>query len=122
MREFSVMSTVYSVVTIALVVLILMMSAVLCRVISAARADTSIENGYPALAEVVEIRQTGVTFNQVPLMRMVLRIQGNPSREVTIRQYVDLGNMPRLGERVWVMVDKIDPSRVTYTGLTGALP
>ncbi|WP_323123575.1 hypothetical protein [Burkholderia alba] len=85
---------------------------------SAARADTTIKDGYPALAEVVEIGQTGVTFNQVPLMRIVLRIQGNgPSREVAIRQYVDLGNMPRPGERVRVVVDKVDPSRVTYMGL-----
>nr|WP_193102130.1 hypothetical protein [Burkholderia sp. Z1] len=82
---------------------------------STTRADTTIEDGYPAIADVVEIAQTGVTLNQVPQMRIVLRfyVNGAP-REIAIRQFVDLGNMPRAGERVRVIVSKTDPNRVKY--------
>ncbi|KVF25136.1 hypothetical protein [Burkholderia vietnamiensis] len=75
-------------------------------------------NGYPAVAQVIEIRQTGVTLNQIPLMHMVLRVHdASAARDVTIRQYVDLGNMPRVGEHVRVMVDRHDVQQVAYVGL-----
>ncbi|KVN21667.1 hypothetical protein WJ63_21715 [Burkholderia pyrrocinia] len=82
---------------------------------SATKADATITDGYPAIADVVEIAQTGVTLNQVPQMRIVLRFYANGEpREIAIRQFVDLGNMPRAGERVKVIIDKTDPKRVRY--------
>lgn len=115
MMMFSMISAVGVTVAIMLISLIFTISVALPRFISATRADTEVTDGYPAIADVVEIAQTGVTLNQVPQMRMVLRIHGTDARrEVRIRQYVDLGNMPRVGERVRVVVDKADPTRVTY--------
>ncbi len=82
------------------------------------QADTAMRDGYPAVAQVIEIRQTGVTLNQIPLMYMVLRVHDAwATREVTIRQYVDLGNMPRVSEHVRVMVDRHDARQVAYVGL-----
>ncbi|WDD90510.1 hypothetical protein Bsp3421_000358 (plasmid) [Burkholderia sp. FERM BP-3421] len=110
-----------TIVAIALTSLIFSLGVVLPRIISAARGDAIVTDGVKAVAEVVEIGQTGVTLNQVPQMRMVLRISDHGvSRDVTIRQYVDLGNMPRAGERVRVVIDARDPARVTYLGLARA--
>jgi hypothetical protein len=121
MMAFSMMSIMSAIVAIALTSLIFSLGVVLPRIISAARGDAIVTDGVKAVAEVVEIGQTGVTLNQVPQMRMVLRISDHGvSRDVTIRQYVDLGNMPRAGERVRVVIDARDPARVTYLGLARA--
>ncbi|SMF98892.1 hypothetical protein [Burkholderia singularis] len=123
MMAFSVVSAMSLIVTVVMVSLIVGMAFGLPKIISAAHADTAIKDGYSTDAEVVEISQTGVTLNQVPLMRIVLRVDDRGGqREVTIRQYVDLGNMPRAGERVRVVVDKSDPKRVTYMGLAPRKP
>ncbi|WP_156441797.1 hypothetical protein [Burkholderia sp. MSMB1078WGS] len=37
-------------------------------------------------------------------------------REVTIRLYADLGNVPCAGKRRRVVLDARDPARVTYLG------
>ncbi|MXN80050.1 hypothetical protein GR157_35725 [Burkholderia sp. 4701] len=113
---FSMMSCAAAViVAITLIPLIFSMAIVLPRIISATTADATITDGYPAVADVVEIAQTGVTLNQVPQMRIVLRVYVNGTpREIAIRQFVDLGNMPRAGERANIIVDKTDPQRVRY--------
>lgn len=106
---------------IVLILLIFSMSVVLPGIVSTALGGITIKDGYPAVAEVVDIAQTGVTLNQVPLMRMVVRISGNGApRMVTIRQFVDLGNMPRAGEQVRIVIDKTEPERATYVGLARA--
>ncbi|AOJ07421.1 hypothetical protein [Burkholderia mayonis] len=85
---------------------------------SSVRAQTVVKSGYEAIADVVNIGQTGVTLNNVPMMRIDLRIHHNgASWDVTIKQFIDLGNIPRIGERVRVMVDPADNSRVMYMGL-----
>ncbi|WP_063906311.1 hypothetical protein [Burkholderia ubonensis] len=116
MMAFSMMScTAAVIVAITLIPLIFSMSIVLPRIISATNADATITDGYLAVADVVEIAQTGVTLNQVPQMRIVLRVYVNGApREIAIRQFVALGNMPRAGERVRVIVSKTDPNRVKY--------
>lgn len=112
---FSMILAVGVTVTIALISLIFSISVALPQIISATRADTTITDGYSAIADVVEIAQTGVMLNQLPQMSMVLRIyRTDAPREITIRQYVDLGNMPRVGERVRVVIDKTNPQRVMY--------
>jgi hypothetical protein len=121
MMAFSIMSVMGAIVAIALISMIFSMSVMLPRIISSARGDAIVMDGVKVIAEVVEIGQTGVTLNQVPQMRMVLRIsEHGASRDVTIRQYVDLGNMPRAGEWVRVVIDTRNPARVTYLGLISA--
>ncbi|MDN7638799.1 hypothetical protein [Burkholderia cepacia] len=100
---------------IVLICLILSISVVMPRIVAMLQTSTEINNGYEAIAEIVEIAQTGMTLNQIPQMRMVLRItENNTSWEVVIRQCVDLGNMPRAREFALVLVDKSDPKRVKY--------
>ncbi|VWC16461.1 hypothetical protein BLA6863_05625 [Burkholderia lata] len=112
---FSMMSEVGAIVSIALIAVIVSMSVVLPRIISTTRDDTTITDGSLVVADVVEIAQTGVMLNQVPQMRIVLNFYVNDGpREIAIRQFVDLGNMPRAGERVRVIVDKINSKRVRY--------
>ncbi|WP_244136315.1 hypothetical protein [Burkholderia sp. BCC0405] len=112
---FSMMSVVGVTVSIALIAVSISMSVVLPRIISTTRDDTTITDGYPVVADVVEIAQTGVTLNQVPQMRIVLSFYVNDRpREIAIRQFVDLGNMPRAGERVRVIVDRTNSKRVRY--------
>jgi hypothetical protein len=47
-------------------------------------------------------------------MRLVLDIEraGEMPRRVTITQLVDIGAMPRAGERVYVLIDPAHPNRV----------
>ncbi|PTU67754.1 hypothetical protein HQN78_06330 [Chromobacterium sp. Beijing] len=81
----------------------------------------SVKDGVRLNADVLSIRQTGLLVNQVPMMRLELRVwQDGFSRELTIEQLIDLGNMPRAGERVEVMVDRQDPSRASYLRLAPA--
>ncbi|WP_155642181.1 hypothetical protein [Burkholderia cepacia] len=106
------------IISIVLISLITSISVVLHSIVSTSQADVAINDGYSAVAEVVDIAQTGVTLNQVPLMRMVVRISDDHApRVVTIRQYIDLGNIPREGERVRVVIDRTNPNRATYVGL-----
>lgn len=67
-----------------------------------------------SVAIVRSISQTGTMINQIPQMRLNLRIENNggESRDVEIRQLIDLGSMPRAGERVYVMVDPKNPDKV----------
>ncbi|WP_232443709.1 hypothetical protein [Burkholderia ubonensis] len=103
---------------IVLISLIISISVVLHSIGSISQSDVAINDGYSAVAEVVDIAQTGVTLNQVPLMRMVVRITDDrPPRVVTIRQYIDFGSMPRASERVRVVIDRTNPNRAMYVGL-----
>lgn len=118
MFQTSIISVVGVLVAIVLIFVVVTTSMTLSTVMSSVRAQTVVKNGYEAAADVVNIGQTGVTLNNVPMMRIDLRIHHNgASWDVTIKQFVDLGNIPRIGERVRVMVDPSDNSRVMYMGL-----
>ncbi len=55
-----------------------------------------IKNGIPTVGQVVSISQTGSTVNNVPQMKLVVRLtEGGSIREVTWRQLIDVGSMPR---------------------------
>ncbi|MCD5361448.1 hypothetical protein [Chromobacterium aquaticum] len=74
-----------------------------------------IQDGVRLDAELLSIRQTGLLVNQKPMMRLELKVsQDGFSRELTIEQLIDLGNMPRAGERVEIMVDRQNPARASY--------
>ena len=66
------------------------------------------------LAVVVSVRQTGVTVNGLPQMRLGVQIAG---REIMLKALIDLGNMPRAGDTVWVEVSRADPDAIRYAGL-----
>jgi hypothetical protein len=74
-----------------------------------------LQYGEMAVARVVTISQTGTSVNNVPEMRLVVDVEraGEQPRRLTFAQLIDLGSMPRAGERVYVMIDPKDPERAT---------
>lgn len=76
------------------------------------------KTGEVAMADLLAIAQTGLTVNGLPEMRLTVRVEraGEASAPITFKQLIGLGNMPRVGERVYVMVDRKDPSKVAYAG------
>ena len=73
-----------------------------------------LSEGNMATADVISIAQTGTTINQVPEMLLSLRIEntGGQPRTVNIKQLIDLGAIPRAGDRVYVLIDPKDPDNV----------
>ena len=74
-----------------------------------------LQHGEMAVARVVTISQTGTSINDVPEMRLVVDVEraGEPPRRITFAQLIDLGSMPRAGERVYILVDPKDANRAT---------
>jgi hypothetical protein len=74
-----------------------------------------LRNGELAVARLISISQTGTSVNDVPEMRLVADVEraGEPPRRITFKQLIDLGSMPRAGERVYVRLDPKDPDRAT---------
>ena len=74
-----------------------------------------LQHGEMAVARVLTISQTGTSVNDVPEMRLVVDVEraGEQPRRITFAQLIDLGSMPRAGERVYVMIDPKDPDRAT---------
>lgn len=74
-----------------------------------------LQHGEMAVARVVDISQTGASVNDVPEMRLVVDVDraGEQPRRITFAQLIDLGSMPRAGERVYVMLDPTKPDRAT---------
>ncbi|AUH51016.1 hypothetical protein CXB49_09425 [Chromobacterium sp. ATCC 53434] len=76
-----------------------------------------VHDGLRLTAEVLSIRQAGLLVNQMPIMRLQLRVrQSGLDRELTIEQLIDLGNIPRVGEWVDILIDRDDPLRAVYLG------
>jgi hypothetical protein len=74
-----------------------------------------LRHGQMAVGRVIEISQTGITVNQVPMMRLVVDVEraGEQPRRIKIRQLIDLGSMPRAGDRVYVLLDPKNPEKGT---------
>ncbi len=91
-------------------VILLMASRAILRRILLLRSD-------PATGEVMRLRQTGASVNQSPVMAIWLKVNhaGHPMVVKAIK-LIDLGNMPRPGDRVRVAVSRIDPTCVAYLG------
>ena len=72
-------------------------------------------HGEIAVARVVSISQTGTSINEVPEMRLVLDVErtGERPHRIKITELIDLGSMPRAGERVYVLLDPKNPDRGT---------
>lgn len=74
-------------------------------------------NAEDAVATVVSLRQTGATVNNMPVMSVTMNIDdGGQRREIRTNKLIDLGNMPRPGDRVRVAVSRVDPSCVRLLG------
>src|ERR1700761_9429719 len=75
------------------------------------------QTGALGLADVVSVSQTGTTVNGVPEMRVVVDVEnaGTPPRRVEIKQLIDLGSIPRSGDRVYVLIDPNDPGNVVLS-------
>ena len=75
------------------------------------------QEGSLAMADVISISQSGTTVNQVPEMHLTLAVDnpGGRPRKIEIRQLVDIGSMPRPGDRVYVLVDPNDPNNVVLS-------
>ena len=85
------------------------------RMLGEARTKRSVmTRGEPGMARITAVAQIGTTVNQVPDMRLVLDIEraGAPPRRVTMTRLVDLGSMPRAGDRVYALIDPDHPDRV----------
>ena len=56
-------------------------------------------------------------MNDVPEMRLVVDVEraGEQPRRITLTQLIDLGSIPRAGERVYVMIDPISTSSTDTT-------
>lgn len=72
----------------------------------------------PVTGIVVIARQTGMMVNNSPVMAIQVRIDTPTGPLVTTaRKLLDLGSIPRPGDRVRLDVSRIDPSCATYRGL-----
>lgn len=73
-----------------------------------------LSTGSLGVADVVSSSQTGVTINNQPEMRVVLTVEnvGGTPRQVEVKQIFDLGSIPRAGDRVYVLIDPINPDNV----------
>ena len=74
-----------------------------------------LQHGEMAVARVITISQTGTSVNDIPEMRLVVDVEraGEQPRRIKFAQLIDLGSMPRAGERVYVLLDPKDPDRAT---------
>ena len=90
---------------------------------SRARKLRILKTGTPVLAQVIDITQTGTEVNQVPMMRLNVQLEqaGLPSRGIEIRQLIGLGEMPRAGEQVFIMLDPENPNKAVYAGLASSI-
>ncbi len=75
------------------------------------------KEGSLMVADVLSISQTGTTINQVPEMRLLLQIEnaGGQPRQVEIKQLIDLGSIPRAGDRIYVLTDPKNPANVVIS-------
>ena len=117
MLDISIFTCVGILVAVACVFVAVSASTTLSSVVKVVRGQAAVKNGYEAIADVLNIGQTGLMLNNVPMMQIELRVHHNGvSWDVAIEQFIDFGNIPRAGERVRVMIDSTDNARVKYMG------
>ena len=76
------------------------------------------QTGTPELGTVVDIGQTGLSINGVQQLRLQVDIHaaGEASRRVVIDQLLPLGQVPSMGDTIYVMVDPANPQSAMYAG------
>ena len=87
------------------------------------RTRDLLKNGVPAVGQVLEIHQTGTVVNEIPMMQMTVQLEqaGAAPRQVTVKQLIGLGNIPRPGEQVMLSLDPKDPTKAAYGGLVSGM-
>jgi hypothetical protein len=75
-------------------------------------------DAYAGMGVVMAVRQTGASVNGRPVMAVRVSI-ATPMGPVvaTARKLIDLGNIPKPGDNVRLLISRIDPSCVSYKGL-----
>ena len=76
------------------------------------------KSGTPELGTVVNAGQTGLSVNQVQQIRLDvdLHAAGEATRRVVIKQLLPLGQIPAIGDTIYVIVDPADPTVAMYAG------
>ena len=76
------------------------------------------KSGTPELGTVVNAGQTGLSVNQVQQIRLDvdLHAAGEATRRVVIKQLLPLGQIPAIGDIIYVIVDPADPTVAMYAG------
>jgi hypothetical protein len=99
-------------VTAAIIFVVLLVSVRVARVL---KRRHLLHHGEIAVARVVSISQTGTSINEVPEMRLVLDVEraGEHPHRIKVTELIDLGSMPRAGERIYVFLDPKDSDRST---------
>ena len=75
-------------------------------------------SGTPELGTVVNVGQTGLSVNQVQQIQIDVDIHaaGQASRRVVIKQLLPLGQIPSIGDTIYVLVNTTDPQTAIYAG------
>ena len=79
---------------------------------------TLAKSGTPELGTVVNVGQTGLSVNQVQQIRIDvdLHAAGQATRRVVIQQLLPLGQIPSIGDTIYVLVDPANPQTAMYAG------
>ena len=71
----------------------------------------------PVIGTVVSVRRTGMTVNNCPMMAIQVRVGAPVGPAITTaRKLLDLGSIPRKGDRVRVDVSRLDRTCAAYRG------
>ena len=75
------------------------------------------KKGNLSVANVLSISQSGTIIDQVPEFYLSLQIEniGGQTRQVQIKQLIDLGSIPRVGDKVYVLIDPNNPENVVLS-------
>ncbi len=76
------------------------------------------KNGTPELGTVVNVGQTGLSVNQVQQIRIEvdLHAAGQATQRAVIQQLLPLGQIPSIGDTIYVLIDPADPQTAMYAG------
>ena len=79
---------------------------------------TLMQSGTPELGTVVNVGQTGLSVNGVQQLRLDvdLHAAGEATRRVVIQQLLPLGQIPSMGDTIYVLVDPANPQTAMYAG------
>jgi hypothetical protein len=102
-------------ILIAIVMVIITVVVIWAQVARFQKRRHLLRYGEMAVGRVISISQTGTSVNDRPEMRLVVDVEraGEQPRRITFAQLIDLGSMPRAGERVYLLLDPNDPTRAT---------
>lgn len=88
-----------------------------CIILGKVLSSILLIDAQSTVATVTGLRQTGASVNNMPVMAITMAVDsGGQSRSVSTNKLMDLGAMPRPGDRVRIAVSRFDPTCVRYLG------